>query len=79
MYTLRQMADPVIAARIAADRREGTPTPVWHLAKSANVDEKTMVHHLGKLGIDVYRWGSDMALHIKKADARKLMGIEGEL
>jgi hypothetical protein len=76
MYTPLQMADPVIAARMAKDRRESTPTAVWHLAKSAGIDEKDMLHHLGKLGIDVYRWGADLALHIKKRDARKLMGID---
>jgi hypothetical protein len=75
MYTPAQMADPVIAARIDADRRESTPTPVWHLAKSANVDEKDMLYHLGNLGIDVFRYGGDMARHITKADARKLMGL----
>jgi hypothetical protein len=76
MYTLNQSGDPVIASRIEADRRESTPTPVWHLAKSANADEKDMLYHLGNLGIDVFRWGPDQVRHIRKSDARKLMGLE---
>lgn len=79
MYRFDQLADPAIRERITQERREGTPTPVWHLAKSANVDEKDMLHHLGTLGIEVFRWGADMARHITKADVRKLMGLEGEL
>ena len=70
------MMDPVIQERIAKDRRDNVPTPVWHLAKSAGVDEKAMMHHLGKLGIPVYSSEANPTLVILKADARKLMGIE---
>jgi hypothetical protein len=52
MYTAQQMSDPIVSQRIDDDRRESTPTPVWQLAKSANVDEKTMMHHLGRLNIE---------------------------
>jgi hypothetical protein len=79
MYTTRELADPVVRQRVEDDRRESTPTPVWHLAKSANVDEKAMMHHLGTLGIETFRWGAEMLWHVGKADVRKLMGIEGQL
>lgn len=72
------MMDPVVSQRIDDDRRESTPTPVWHLAKSANVDEKEMMHHLGGIGVKPFRWGVDMLWHVNKADVRKLMGL-GEL
>jgi hypothetical protein len=77
MYSPRQLADPVIRARLDADRRETMPTPLWHLAKSANIAEKDMLHHLGTLGISVFCYGADQERHITKADARKLIGIEG--
>lgn len=78
MYTPEQALDPVVGARIDADRREETPTPVWHLAKSANVDEKAMMHHLGSIGIKPFRWGNEMLWHVDKPSVRELMGIEGE-
>jgi hypothetical protein len=78
MYSIQQSMDPVIGKRIEQDRRESTPTPVWHLAKSANIDEKSMLYHLGKAGIEAHRWGADMLWHVSKADVRKLLGIEGQ-
>ncbi len=75
MYTARQSVDPVVAQRINDDRREQTPTPVWHLAKAANIDEKAMMHHLGKLGIEPFRWERDLIWHVSKPDVRRLMGL----
>lgn len=76
MYSLQQLGDSEVRDRIEQDRREGTPTAVWHLAKSAGVDEKDMLYHLGGLGIEVFRWGSDMSRHVSKADTRKLFGLK---
>lgn len=76
MYSPRQSADPTVRQWIDDDRRESTPTPVWHLAKSANVDEKEMMHRLGRLGVEAFRWGADMLWHVRKADVRKLMGLD---
>lgn len=77
MYSPLQSVDPVVGQRIDNERRESTPTPVWHLAKSANVDEKEMLHHLGIVGIQAFRWGRDMLWHVKKSDVRVLVGLEG--
>lgn len=77
MYTPKQMSDPVIAQRISDERRESTPTPVWHLAKSAGVDEKELLHHLGLIGIRAFRWGPEVLWHVDKADVRKLIGLDG--
>jgi len=64
--------------------RQGDYAPIEKLAKELaggvgrhDIAEKDMLHHLGTLGIGVFRYGTDQERHITKADARKLIGIEG--
>jgi hypothetical protein len=67
----RQMADIVY-------RNEQTPTPLWQLAKSAGVSEKSLLYILGRRGFDV-SYDDKGTAHVSKSDVRKLMSLEGEL
>jgi hypothetical protein len=71
MYTPLQTLELV-------QHNERTPTPVWHLAKSAGVSEKSLLHILGLRGIKA-SYDDKGAAHISKVDTRRLMGLEGEL
>lgn len=79
MYTIAQLADPEVRGRVDREREESTPTPVWHLSRCAGIPEKDMLYHLGRLGAEAFRWGEGRSWHVSKADARKLMGLDGDL
>jgi hypothetical protein len=72
----RKMQSPFESLEII-QRTEDEPTPLWHLAKCASVSEKSLYAHLYRREFTIlFR---DGLAYISKVDARKLMGIEGEL
>lgn len=79
MYSIAQSLE---LAAAEYEEKESEPAYVWHLARSANLHRNYLIDIVKERGYKIMweprRGGPDVA-YISKADARKLMGLDGDV